>query len=132
MTNKAQAKHGRRRTRAQWRRLVSSWRRGGQTAEEFAKESGVVEATLRWWAWRLAQDGELEIGAGGRVGLVPVRVVEAEGQASTGASDAAGDHARPGVAWMLRTSRGELRVYARTHCNDELHAAVAALVGDGS
>ena len=129
MTNKAQAKHGRRRTRAQWRRLVSSWRRGGQTAEEFAKERGVVEATLRWWAWRLAQDGELEIGARGPVGLVPVRVVEADGGTSTGM---ARNDARPAVAWMLRTSRGELRVYARTHCNDELRAAVAALVGDGS
>ena len=129
MRDKAQAKHGRRRTRAQWRRLVSSWRRGGQTAGEFAKERGLVEATLRWWSWQLAQDGELEAGAGGPVGLVPVRVVEADGGASTGK---ARDDARPAVAWTLRTSRGELRVYARTHCNDELRAAVAALLGDGS
>ena len=111
--------------------MVASWRRGKQTAGEFAKKRGVVEATLRWWAWRLAQDGELEIGAGGRVGLVPVRVVEADGRTPTGTSGTAKDEARPGVAWMLRTSRGELRVYARTHCNDELRAAVAALLGDG-
>ena len=132
MRNKVQAECGRRRTRAQWRRLVASWRRGGQTGEEFAKERGVVEATLRWWAWRLTQDGDLEVGAAGRVGLVPVRVVEGDGRSSTGTSGAAKDEARRGVAWMLRTSRGELRVYARTYRNDELRAAVAALLGDGS
>jgi hypothetical protein len=109
---------GSRRTRKQWQRLVTAWRRSCRPAAEFASESGVVESTLRWWAWRLER--ERDAASSDPVALVPVRVAEepvAAGDASDGAR----------VAWTLRTSRGELTVYSAD--DSSLRAAVASLTG---
>lgn len=111
-----------RRTREQWQRLVVLWRRGGKTGREFAQANGVVEARLRWWAWRLERDGDL----GPAVGLVPVRVIE--GDDGVGCAAEAGGQSSP--AWRLRTPRGELSVY--TSSDEELYAVVAALLGGSS
>ena len=109
------------RTREQRQRLVVLWRRGGKTAAGFAEANGVVEARLKWWAWRLKRDGDL----GPAVGLVPVRVIEEDDGAGLGERVAeGGGHSR--LAWRLRTPRGELSVY--TAPDEDLYAVVAALV----
>jgi hypothetical protein len=38
---------------AQWRGRVTDWRASGMTADEFARQHGLVASTLRWWALRL-------------------------------------------------------------------------------
>jgi hypothetical protein len=106
-----------RRTREQWRHLIAQWRRSGESGAEFAHKLGVLETTLRWWAWRLASQGE-EPRGDRPVSFVPVRVVGEDND--MGAQDAEA-RATP-LAWTLRTARGDLRV-----C--DLAAIVAALVG---
>lgn len=108
-------------TRKQWLRVVASWRRSGKAAGDFARERGVVESTLRWWAWRLGRDGELQVAERDAVAFLPVRVVEGASQGPAAPADAR-------TAWTLTTHRGELRVYA-TDAAGELRAAVAALLG---
>ena len=44
-----------RKSAAQWGELVSAWEASGLTAEAFASERGVAEATLRWWKTELAR-----------------------------------------------------------------------------
>ena len=51
----------RRRTRAEWRVLISEWRAGSETAEQYARRKGVNLGTLRWWARELVH----ELGAAG-------------------------------------------------------------------
>jgi transposase-like protein len=46
-----------RRSAAEWRRVVQAWRQSGLTAASFAERRGLNAATLRFWAWRLARDG---------------------------------------------------------------------------
>ena len=113
-----------RRTRKQWQQLVVLWRRGGKTSGEFAQANGVLDARLRWWAWRLERDGDL----GPAVGLVPVRVIEGDDGAGSGECVEGSGPGR--LAWRLRTPRGELSVYASL--DEELHAVVAALLDGGS
>jgi transposase len=43
------------RSSAEWARLVSRWKRSGQTAEEFAGKVGVKASSLRWWSWALGK-----------------------------------------------------------------------------
>jgi hypothetical protein len=104
-----------RRTRTQWEQLVVAWRRSRLAAPEFAADRGVVESTLRWWAWRLERDRERDTGDSA-LALVPVRVADEP--------PAVGDST--GAAWTLRTSRGELTVY----CADAsaLRAAVSSVM----
>ena len=114
---------------------MASCRSSGQTATDFANESGVVEATLRWWAWRLGRDGELPRtrarSSAATVGLVPVRVLDSDGGSPTKGRRAEEEPAS-GVEWTLRTPRGELTVYSSANGGDELRAAVTALLGNGS
>jgi len=114
-----------RRTRKQWKKLVVAWRRSRRSAAVFASERGVVESTLRWWAWRLERDRVGDVGQTD-VGLVPVRVVDEAVVAHDVAVDGPPD-AR--VAWTLRTSRGEITVCSADESS--LLAAVAVLVGGG-
>ena len=116
-----------RKTRAQWKRLITEWRRSGRTAEEFAAERGVVTATMRWWAWALA---ERAAACGGppsgpvadAISMVPVRVVDLDEEPPAVIDTEV-------VAWSLRTPRGELRVYATSQQADELRAAITMLLG---
>jgi hypothetical protein len=109
-----------RRTREQWRHVIAQWRRSGESGQEFAGKLGVLETTLRWWAWRL--DSQDKQALGDRpVSLVPVRVI--------GEDEMSEHHAKARatpLAWTLRTARGELCVYAGDH---DVVAVVAALVG---
>lgn len=45
-------------TRGEWRARVRRWKASGLTAERFAAREGIAAATLSWWRWRLACDGE--------------------------------------------------------------------------
>jgi transposase-like protein len=112
-----------RRTREQWQQLVAAWRRSRRPAADFARELGVVESTLRWWAWRLERDYKRAARPGAPVALVPVRLV---GEPAAGGEDSDGGR----LAWTLRTSRGELTVYSAGE--SALLAAVASLVGGGA
>jgi hypothetical protein len=84
-----------RKTHHQWSRLVAKWRRSGESAGAFADAHGVLEGTLRWWAWKLGNEAE----RGGDVALIPVHV--------RGARQASGETA---TVWKVRTVRGELVV----------------------
>jgi transposase-like protein len=110
-----------RRTRKQWRQLVTAWRRGGESAAEFATACGLVESTLRWWARQFERERK-EGATSAAMSLLPVRVMDAP----TSSMESHGDR----VAWTLRTSRGELTVYSAD--GGALHAAVASLVGAGT
>jgi|SRR5580704_2071857 hypothetical protein len=46
--------------RAEWTRRVRRWRASGLTGGEFATAEGLIEGTLRHWAWRLGRDGVSE------------------------------------------------------------------------
>src|ERR1019366_2876001 len=112
-----------RRTREQWQQLVAAWRRSRRPASDFASERGVVESTLRWWAWRLERDCKRAARPVAPVALVRVRVVE---EPTAGGEDCDGGR----LAWTLRTSRGELMVYSAGE--SALLAAVASLGGGGA
>ena len=44
------------RSRAAWRDEVQSWRRSGQSAEEYAAEHDLSKGTLLWWSCRLRKE----------------------------------------------------------------------------
>lgn len=79
----------RRRSRAEWSRLVRDWQRSGQSAEEFGAERGVPAARLPWWRWRLGLGGAMRA----EVELVKVDVVP---------------EAADGAGWELRTAGGDV------------------------
>lgn len=112
---------------------MAAWRHSGKTCGEFAERRGVAEGTLRWWAWRLENEGCLGGGdppAG--VSLVPVRVVEREEESGRAMPQKTAPHEDGrGVAWTLRTKRGELKVHGRDSV-DALVAVVAAMLEDAS
>jgi hypothetical protein len=84
----------RRKTRHQWTRLVARWRRSGESAGAFAYAHGVLEGTLRWWAWKLGKEADY----GGDVALIPVHVSGGRPSGETA------------TVWRVRTARGELVV----------------------
>jgi hypothetical protein len=45
-------------TRVEWLERVRRWKASGLPAEAFAAREGTSAATLSWWRWRLARDGE--------------------------------------------------------------------------
>jgi transcriptional regulator with XRE-family HTH domain len=57
------------RSRAEWTRLVTEWQAGDLSQQAFAKRKGIAPTTLSWWACRLRREAQ-EQGA-----LVPVDVV---------------------------------------------------------
>lgn len=118
-----------RRTRKQWRRLVKAWRSTGQTAAHFAAAKGIVEGTLRWWAWRLECDGDLDAPKRASVTMVPVRIVEVDDPPTP--SETSVEEPRPRLAWTLRTGRGELSVYAGGRDGDVRAAIAELLLGTG-
>jgi hypothetical protein len=58
-----------RRTREIWRNLIRQQERSGKSDEAFAAERGIPVRTLRWWKWKLRNDGDEA------PSLLPVRVV---------------------------------------------------------
>lgn len=118
-------------TRAEWQRIVASWRRSGGSAKEFAASHRLAEGTLRWWSWALQRKAPSAAArrATAAVTMVPVRVVELEGKSVDAASVGAD---LGSVAWTLRTTRREVHVYASSEHVEELRVAIAMLVGGGS
>lgn len=43
----------RKRTRAEWTKVIARYRASGQTAEVFAAKHGLAVSTLRWWSSEL-------------------------------------------------------------------------------
>lgn len=43
----------RKRTRAEWTKVIARYRASGQTAEVFAAKHGLTLSTLRWWSSEL-------------------------------------------------------------------------------
>ena len=70
-------KRKKKRSRAEWTKLVEEWHAGDLSQKAFARRKGIAPATLSWWAYRLRREAR-EQGA-----LVPVDVVE-DAPAGTG------------------------------------------------
>ena len=109
-----------RRSAAQWARLVKAWKKSGETAAVFAASRGIAAQTLTWWKWRLSHRADLphidEHEEREEMRLVAVQVEPARAAAESPA------------AWELFTARGAvLRVYAGT-VSSELVAVVQAIV----
>lgn len=66
-----------RRSAAEWRREVASWRASGLTAAAYAEPRGIHEGTLMGWASRLARCGLDTAVPKGAGRFVPVRVAPA-------------------------------------------------------
>lgn len=47
---------GRRRTAAEWRRLLRELDQSGQSPAAFARARGIRLGTLKWWRWRLDRE----------------------------------------------------------------------------
>lgn len=57
------------RSRAEWTKLVSEWRKSGLSQKAFGKRKGIAVTTLSWWSCRLRRETRE------RRTLVPVDVV---------------------------------------------------------
>ena len=58
------------RSRAEWTKLVEEWQAGDLSQPVFAKQKGIAKTTLSWWSCRLRRE------ARERRTLVPVDVVD--------------------------------------------------------
>jgi hypothetical protein len=56
------------RTRSDWERVVSDFRRSGMKQRDFCRSRGVAVSTLQYWMRKLRGDGK-------KLQIVPVRVV---------------------------------------------------------
>jgi hypothetical protein len=106
----------RRRSAAEWEKLVEEWGRSGLDGEAFAAQRGVDRRRLAWWRWRLSKGSGATSGA---PRLVKVDV-EGEPQADTKAM------AAPRKSWEISTTRGQLVVHEGIG-STELGAVLTAL-----
>jgi len=65
------------RSRAEWTKLVEEWQAGDLSQKAFARRRGIATTTLSWWACRLRRE------ARDRAALVPVDVID-DAPASSG------------------------------------------------
>jgi transposase len=96
----------RRRSAAEWKELVTTWERSGQSAARFAIARGIRPGTLSWWRWRLSRGAAARGKQGGRHkarrgGEAHPRLVAVEVHANE-----AGTPGLEQVAWELETCRG--------------------------
>ena len=63
-------RNGKKRTRAEWTKLVQEAQASDLTQKAFAKQRGLSPTTLSWWASRLRREAQ------GQTTLVAVEVVE--------------------------------------------------------
>ena len=61
----------RKRSRAEWTKLVEEWHAGDLSQKAFARRKGIATTTLSWWSCRLRREAQE------RRTLVPVDVVDA-------------------------------------------------------
>jgi transposase-like protein len=47
----------RRRSAAEWRRIIERWERSGQSARTFAERHDLSKSSLQWWRWRFRSEG---------------------------------------------------------------------------
>jgi hypothetical protein len=113
----------RRRSAAEWTRLVAEFRKSGLSVEDFAASRGVPVGRLRWWRWRLDVAGSSPSAPADKLRLVPVDVdATASVPAITPPS---------ALAWELCTTRGDvLRVY-RAVAPVELEAVLSVMLPRG-
>jgi hypothetical protein len=112
----------RRRSAAEWTRLVAEFRKSGLSVEDFAASRGVPVGRLRWWRWRLGVAGSSPSAPADKLRLVPVDV-EATASVPT--------ITPPALAWELCTTRGDvLRVY-RAVAPVELEAVLSVMLPRG-
>ena len=66
----------RRRSAAEWKRLLGEWRASGESIEEFALKAGVRAKTLAWWSSELSRRARRPAGDAPRstVSFLPVEV----------------------------------------------------------
>ena len=69
-------KPSKRRSSAEWSRLVNEWHQSELDAAVFAKERRVKPGTLKWWAWRLEGSQPSNDERHDALRLVPVEVTE--------------------------------------------------------
>lgn len=70
-----------RRSKSEWRGLVSSWLSSGQTANQFCESRGGIRpGTLKWWAWNLGHSTSVTRQSSSQpvTNFLPVRIVAAE------------------------------------------------------
>lgn len=91
----AHTAHPKRRSKAEWKKLLRTWQRSGRSASDFAAEHHVNARTLAWWQWYLRRRKLAPAPAARSPRLVAIEVVpNDDGQESNG------------VAWELRDARG--------------------------
>ncbi len=59
-----------RRSQAEWTKIVREFKASGKTAAEFARRRGVKRSTLLWWCSRLRGDKASEVPGNGFVEVV--------------------------------------------------------------
>lgn len=112
----------RRRSAAEWGRLIREQEQSGQTATAFARARGIRPDTLKWWRWRLGQKPKAKRSArkAPSVKLISVQPID-DGRAAGGNT--------PTPVWELVAPTGhELRVYDRAGLG-VLRAALIAVTG---
>jgi hypothetical protein len=109
----------RRRSAAEWTRLVAESRESGLSLVDFAASRGVPVQRLRWWRWHLGVATRLPAAPADKLRLVPVDVEPA--QVSTASYSST-------PAWELCTAGGDvLRVY-RAVDSAEIEAALSVML----
>jgi hypothetical protein len=109
---------GRRRSAAEWAKVMADWERSGLDRKAFAASRGIKSGTLSWWRWRLRG------GALGGPSTDALRLVKVDVAPEPGSRVAVG---ATRCAWELATARGVLRVHDSIG-EVALDAVLAALV----
>jgi hypothetical protein len=113
----------RRRSAAEWARLVKEFHESGQSPEAFAASRGVPLTRLRWWTWHLGGKRRPRSTKSDEMRLLPVIVEPMPAPTKPGASAA--------PAWEVCTADGDvLRVYGAM-APAEIQAALTALAQRG-
>jgi hypothetical protein len=96
---RAKSGSARRRSAAEWARVVADWKRSGLDCKAFAASRGIKSGTLSWWQWRLRRGAS----SADTLRLVKVDVApEPVDQVALGVAR---------CSWELATARGVLRVH---------------------
>jgi transposase-like protein len=86
----ARSEFSRRRSAAEWRRLLLELAQSGEGEGRFCRRHGVRPATLKWWRWRLACGGlpEAESALAGGSGAAQFTEIRWRGSEAGGCTEA--------------------------------------------